>query len=71
MQRNSVNREGDESMAAIRAGQGLLEGSSAAGTVDASSMYGIGVAAVQTRDIFARATTMMAGSIVSVLVAAR
>jgi Recombinase zinc beta ribbon domain len=26
MQRNSVNREGDESMAAIRAGQGLLVG---------------------------------------------
>ena len=71
VQRNSLNREGDELMAAIRAGQGLLGDSSAAVTADASYMYGIGAAAVPMHAIFAKATMMTAGSIASALAAAR
>jgi hypothetical protein len=58
MRRNSVNWEGGESMAAIRAGQSLLVGLL---IVDASCMSGIGGVAAPMHATFARATMMMAG----------
>ena len=71
VRRNSVNRDGDESMAAIRAGQGLLVGLFRCGHCGRRLMYGIGVVAVRMPAIFAKATLTMAGSIALALAAAR
>src|SRR6201993_2033443 len=71
MRRNSVNWEGDEAMAAIRAGQGLLVGLLRCGHCGRSCMYGIGAVAAPMHAIFVRATMMLAGSIASALAAAR
>ena len=64
--RNSVNREGDESMAAIRAGQGLLVGLLPLRTLWTRKLhvrYWELAAKYPMHAIFAKATMMMAGSI--------
>ena len=71
MRRNSVNSDGDESMAAIRLARVFWSDSSAADIADASCMYGIGAVAAPTHATFARATMMVAGSIASASAAAR
>ena len=71
MRRNTVSWEGDEAMAAIRAGQGLLVGLLRCGHCYASCMYGIGVVAAPMHATFVRVTLMVAGNIASALAAAR
>jgi DNA invertase Pin-like site-specific DNA recombinase len=71
MRRNSVNWEGDESMAAIRAGQGLLIGLLRCGHCGRKLHVRYGEAAAPMHAIFAKATTKLAGSIVLASAAAR
>ena len=71
IRRNSVNWQGDESMAAIRAGQGLLVGLLRCGHCGRKLTCATGAAVAPTRVISARETTTMADSIASVLVARR
>ena len=69
--RNSVNWQGDESMAAIRAGQGCWWDFFAVDTVAVSSMYVTGGLAAPTRVISAREITTTADSTASALAAHR
>src|SRR2546426_5665503 len=68
IRRNSVNWQRDESMPAIRAGQGLLVGLLRCGHCGRNFMCVTGALAGPTRGISAREITTTAGSIASGLV---
>ena len=67
--RNALNREADESMAAIRAGQGLLVGLLRCGHCGRKLHVRYWGGPGPTRVICAKATLMTAGNTASVLVA--
>jgi len=67
IRRNSVNWQGDESMAAVRAGQGLLVGFCGVGIAVANCTYATGEAAAPMRGISAKEPMTMGASIASVL----
>src|SRR5258708_34616920 len=71
IRRNSVNWQGDESMAAIRAGQGLLVGLLRCGHCGRKLHVRYWAAAAPMRVISAKGTMTMGASIASVLAVSR
>src|SRR5262244_1445620 len=71
MRRNCVNGEGDESMAAIRAGQGLLVGLLRCGHCGRKLHVRYWGGRGTNAPTFVRAIMMVAGNIASALAAAR